>query len=75
MDTSPLEEWENIVRETTDAFCKLYSEERDYRGEFALTVGHGSLPQGVDPYDPRVIEIRRKCRESAAWDPELPFTA
>ena len=74
MDPSPFEEWESIVRETTDEFCKSFVSESAFQGSFAVAVGHGSLPQGVDPYDARVLELRRKCRERAAGDPELPFT-
>ena len=74
MDTSPLEGWENVVKETTDQFCKAFSGERDFHGEFAGVVACGSLPQGVDPHDPRVVEIRRKCRERVAVDSEAPFT-
>ena len=73
-DTSPLEGSENIVKETTDQFCEAFSEERDFRGEFAAVVACGSLPQGVDPHDPRVVEIRRKCQERIESDSEVPFT-
>ena len=74
MDTSPLEEWENIVKATTDAFCKVFLEEGDFLGPFAQAVGRGSLPSGVDPHDPRVLAIRRTCQECAAADAEVPFT-
>ena len=74
MDTSPLEGSESIVRETTDAFCRSFCEERNFHGAFASTVGRGALPQGVDPQDPRVLEIKRRCRESTAMDVEAPFT-
>ena len=74
MDTSPLEECENIVKATTDAFCKVFLEEGDFRGPSAQAVGRGSLPNGVDPHDPRVLAIRRKCQECAAADSEVPFT-
>ncbi len=72
MDTSPLEGWDSIVRETTDAFCKSFAQERDFDGAFAESVGRGALPHGVDPFDPRVIAIRRKCQERSAEN--LPFT-
>jgi len=74
MDPSQFEEWENTVTEATDEFCKSFVNERAFYGPFAVAVGHGSLPQGVDPHDARVLELRRKCRERAAGDPELPFT-
>jgi len=74
MDTSPREGWESIVKETTDAFCKVFAEERDFHGTFAESVGHGALPQGVDPHDPRVVEIRQKCQVLAGIDSEPPFT-
>ena len=74
MDTSPLEECENIVSATTDAFCKLFVQERDFHGSFAIAVSRGSLPNGVDPHDPRVLGIRRKCQECADADSESPFT-
>ena len=74
MDTSPLEGWESIGKETTDAFCKAFSQERDFHGAFAHSVGRGSLPHGIDPHDPRVVEIRRKCQESVAMDSEPAFT-
>jgi hypothetical protein len=74
MDNSPLEQSENIIQETTDAFCRIFVAEHDFRGSFAISVSLGSLPHGVDPHDPRVLEIRRKCQEIAARDSEIPFT-
>ena len=62
------------VKATTDAFCKAFAEEADFQGSFALAVGQGFLPQGVDPTDPRVIEIMRKCAEPAEKPPETAFT-
>ena len=73
-DTSPLEELENIVKDATDQFCKVFDEERDFHGGFATAVARGSLPHGVDPHDPRVVEIRRKCQQRVASDSEAPFT-
>lgn len=74
MDNSPLEQSENIVQETTEAFCRIFVAEHDFRGSFAISVSLGSLPHGVDPHDPRVLKIRRKCQELAARDSEIPFT-
>ena len=37
-------------------------------------ITHGALPQGVDPHDPRVLEILRKCREAGEAELEPPFT-
>ena len=74
MGISPIEGWESIVKETTDAFCKVFSEERNFHGAFAQSVSRGALPHGVDPYDPRVLEIRHRCQESVARDSEPPFT-
>ncbi len=64
MDTSPLTGTESIVTESTDSFCAMFSCDRAFRGPYAQAIAHGALPQGVDPYDPRVIAIRRKCREA-----------
>ena len=74
MGISPIEGWESIVKETTDAFCKAFAEERDFHGAFAERVARGSLPHGVDPRDPRVVEIRQKCQVRAGMDSEPPFT-
>jgi len=74
MDTSPLEEWGNVVQETTDRFCRLFAEDRDFSGDLAAAISRGALPQGVDPHDPRVVEIRRKCQEQVLIDSEVPFT-
>ena len=63
MDTSPMEGSESIVSGATDKFCKAFADERAFRGPLARAIAHGSVPQGVDPYDPRVLAIRRKCRE------------
>ena len=71
---SPFDEWRSIIEETTDQFCKVFSEDRDFEGSFATAVGHGALPHGVDPHDPRVTEIRRKCRARAAMWSEQAFT-
>jgi hypothetical protein len=73
MDRSAFDGWDNIVAETTNEFCKSFANENAFDGAFAAAVGYGSLPQGVDPFDPRVIELRRKCQERTACD-ELPFT-
>lgn len=73
MDRSAFDEWHNVMNETTDEFCKTFANETAFEGAFAAAVGYGSLPQGVDPYDPRVIEVRRKCQERFT-EPELPFT-
>ncbi|MFL5250109.1 MAG: hypothetical protein ACJ783_10075 [Myxococcales bacterium] len=73
MDRSAFDEWHNAVSETTDEFCKTFANETAFEGAFAAVVGYGSLPQGVDPYDPRVIEVRRKCQQRFV-EPELPFT-
>ena len=73
MDTSPLEEWANVLRYATEHFCKAFVDESDFAGDFARVVAAGALPQGVDPHDPRVQAIRRRCQE-AAKDVELPFT-
>ncbi len=72
VDTSPLDEWANVDEETTESFCRLFVGEADYCGAFARSVSRGALPTGVDPHDPRVLEIQRKCRERE--DCELPFT-
>lgn len=74
MDTSLLEEWGNVVQEKTDQFCRLFAEDRDFSGHFAAAIRRGALPQGVDPHDPRVVEIRRRCEEQALIDSEIPFT-
>ena len=74
MDTSPLEGWGNVLPDATEHFCKSFVQESDFRGEIARVVASGALPQGVDPYDPRVLAIRRKCREWAEQEAESPFT-
>jgi len=74
VDISLFERWEWVIKETTEAFCKMFSDERGFDGSFALAVGQGALPDGVDPHDPRVIEIRRECRQRAALTWEAPFT-
>ena len=62
MSPSPFDGWDNIVRETTDEFCRAFRDEKSFRGRLASIVAFGAFPHGVDPHDPRVREIQRRCR-------------
>ena len=64
----------NVLQDATDHFCNSFVSESSFRGDFARVVATGALPQGVDPYDPRVLAIRQKCREWAEQEAESPFT-
>ena len=65
MDTSPMEGSESVVSGATEKFLQAFADERAFRGPFARAIARGPVPQGVDPYDPRVIAIRRKCLKIA----------
>ncbi|HUJ27645.1 MAG TPA: hypothetical protein VLW85_16590 [Myxococcales bacterium] len=72
MPASPFDDWDSIVAETTDEFCRAFRDERSFHGRFARTVAFGAFPHGVDPHDPRVLEIQRRCREVLAVESQPP---
>lgn len=64
MDNSPFSGSESIIDSATETFCRAFTRDRDFRGAYARAIAHGSVPQGVDPHDPRVVAIRRRCRDA-----------
>jgi len=55
----------SLIKAVTDDFCDAWkSPDEKFNGFTARMVATGNLPAGVDPKDPRVIEVVRKCREA-----------
>ena len=74
MSSRPFEGRKSVATETTDQFCVGFAKESEFDGDLARTVANGLFPQGVDPQDPRVREIQRKCRLRGLGEAEAAFT-
>lgn len=58
--------------EITQEFCEAYPDKASCSGWCASLIPH-TLPEGVNPYDPRVKQIVRWCLENAQ-ESNLPST-
>jgi hypothetical protein len=59
--------YRKMVQEVTDDFVGLFADDvATYDGIFGRMVVVLGLPDGVDPEDPRVVEIVARCREKHA---------
>lgn len=60
-----IEKWRQWIEEVTNDFCESYQTKDDCLGWSASLIPH-CLPEGVNPEDPRVVQIVEWCKEVAA---------
>jgi hypothetical protein len=57
--------FEGILESVTEEFIESFkTDPKAYTGIFARLVAIATLPAGVDPNDPRVIQIVDKCKQA-----------
>jgi hypothetical protein len=60
---------DSLMEEVTNEFCDTYKTKADCRG-WSCSLIPSCLPEGVDPTDPRVVQIVEWCKEVASEQSE-----